>query len=269
MVLYENKKSLYTWEKCEMKMKIVPQIRDALKILDSVIEDAYSSDEPDDVLARAYFSMIEVLRHYVCTANNAGKFSEFFYFRYVKYYLEKNLSKNGLKVEFKEKQIQNLKSSYFRSECNGKKLILKSDLSAKKAGISGRPDIFVGIQEDEHSVRPIAIFEIKVAPKEDITIMNLIERFKKFKESVIAKFPGMTEKELPYFVWVYLNHALYANVDRRDFIKEFCNLSSDNHCVVIHNVTQWDNNDYKYTFTGEINTIMEKIVEKIRANDFL
>ena len=115
-----------------MKMKIVPQIRDALKKLDSVIKDACSSDEPDDILARAYFSMNEVLRHYVCTANNASKFSEFFYFRYVKYYLEKNLSKNGLKVEFKEKQIQNLKSFYFRSERNGKKLILKSDLSIKK-----------------------------------------------------------------------------------------------------------------------------------------
>lgn len=80
-------------------------------------------------------------------------------------------------VKFKEKNTKGTKSLFFTSEHNGKKLILKSDLSVKEAGISIRPDIFIGIQEDENMIRLIAIFEIKL-PQSEKSINKLKERFK-------------------------------------------------------------------------------------------
>lgn len=250
-----------------MKMEIVPQIREAFEIIDSVVKDAYASNDPEDILTRAYFSMLVVLRQYACTGNNIEKFSEFFYFRYVKYYLEKKLNNEKLKVELKEKDIAGTITKFFSFEHEGKRLILKSDLPVNEAGISGRPDIFVGIQEEEHTIRPIAIFEVKIAHKKEEPINKLMERFKQLKESVVAKFPDMTEKEMPVFAWLYLNHAMYKNQDFSEKINEFCNLPDGNHFVVVHNVTRWDNN-YERFFTGKINTIMEKIVEKIRAYNY-
>lgn len=251
-----------------MKMEIVPQIPKAFEIFDSVAKDAYASDDPDDVLARAYFSTVEVLRQYACTGTNAEKFSEFFYFRYVKYYLEKKLSNENLKVELKKIDNPRTVTKFFSFEHEGKKLILKSDLPIPEAGLSRKPDIFVGIQENERTIRPIAIFEIKVCLREK-AINKLIERFKRLKESVIAKFLDMTEKEMPCFAWLYLNHDLYKkNINFSEKIREFCNLSDDNHFVVVHNVTRWDNNNYEPFFTGKINAIMEKIVRKIKAYNY-
>lgn len=248
-----------------MKMEIVPQVRNAFKGFESVIEDAYASNDPDDVLTRAYFSIIELLQGCTGTGRNVVKFSEFFYVMYVKKYLEEKLKDGKLSVKFKEEQTKKSYSLFFTYEKNGKNLILKSDLSVKEAGISRRPDIFVGIQEREDTIRPIAILEIKLHQSEK-SINGLIERFKHIKDSIINKFPGMKGNELPYFAWLYLRHEMYLKQDFGDKIKEFRELSKSNHFAVVNNITRWDENNYDSTFDGEINEILEKIVGKIKAS---
>lgn len=250
-------------------MKIVPQISKVFDEFESIIEDAYRSSCPDDVLTRAYFSMIELSIKFTGTGRNIVKFSEFFYLRYIKKYLEEKLSEEELIVKFKEKNTKGKKSLFFTSEYNGKRLILKSDLSVKEAGISIRPDIFVGIQEDENTIRPIAIFEIKLHQTEK-SINKLIERFKRIKESVLKRFPKMKENELPCFAWIYLRHEMYLKQDFSKQIEEFRELSKSNHFVVVNNITQWDDeNIYKSSFEGEINVILQEIVRKIKdSNDF-
>jgi len=248
-------------------MKIVPQICKAFEEFESVIEDAYHSSCPDDVLTRAYFSMLELLKKFTGTGRNVVKFSEFFYVRYVKKYLEEKLSEEKLRVKFEEKNTKGTKSLFFTYEHNEKKLILKSDLSVKEAGISIRPDIFVGIQEDENTIRPIAIFEIKLHQSEK-SIKRLIERFKRIKDSMVKKFPEMKENELPCFAWLYLRHEMYEKQDFGKEIEEFRELSKCNHFVVVNNITQWDDkNNYESSFEGGINVILEEIVKKIRANN--
>ena len=156
--------------------------------------------------------MLELSIKFTCTGRNIVKFSEFFYVMYVKKYLEEKLSEEKLIVKFKEKNTKGTKSLFFTSEHNGKKLILKSDLSVKEAGIFIRPDIFVGIQEDENTIRPVAIFEIKLHQTEK-SINKIIERFKRIKESVLKRFPEMKENELPCFAWLYLRHEMYLKQD--------------------------------------------------------
>lgn len=248
-------------------MKIVPQISKVFDEFESVIEDAYRSNCPDDILTRAYFSMLELSKKFTGTGRNIVKFSEFFYVRYVKKYLEEKLSDEKVSVKFKEKNIKGEKSLFFTSEHNGKKLILKSDLSVKEAGISIRPDIFIGIQENENTIRPIAIFEIKLHQTEK-SINKLIERFKRIKKSVFKRFPEMKENELPCFAWLYLRHEMYLKQDFSKQIKEFRELSKSNHFVVVNNITLWDeDNNYESSFEGEINLILQEIVRKIKANN--
>ncbi len=247
------------------KMKIVPQISKVFKEFESIIEDAYDSSSPDDVLIRAYFSMIELLKKFTGTGRNVVKFSEFFYVMYVKKYLEENLSDEKLSIKFEEKNTERANSLFFTYGKSGKTLILKSDLSVNEAGISIRPDIFVGIQEKEDIIRPIAIFEIKLHQSKK-SIIGLIERFNRIKESVSNRFPGMKENELPYFAWLYLRHEMYLKQDFGEKIKEFRKLSKSNHFVVVNNITRWDENNYDSTFDGGINKILEKIVGKIKAS---
>lgn len=246
-------------------MKIIPQISKIFDEFESVIEDAYRSSCPDDVLTRAYFSMLELLKKFTGTGRNIVKLSEFFYVRYVIKYFEEKLSEEELVVKFKEKNTKGAKSFFFTSEHIGKKLILKSDLSVKEAGLSIRPDIFVGIQEDENTIRPIAIFEIKLHQTEK-SINNLIERFKQIRESILGRFPKMKENELPCFAWLYLRHEKYEKQDFSNQIKEFRELSKSNHFVVVNNITLWDeDNNYKSSFDGEINLILQEVVRKIKT----
>ena len=244
----------------------VPQISKIFDDFESIIEDALASSCPDDILTRAYFSMIELLKKFTGTGRNVVKFSEFFYVMYVKKYLEEKLSDEKLRVKFEEKNTKERRSLFFAFEHNGKKLILKSDLSVKEAGISRRPDIFVGIQEKEDIIRPIAIFEIKLHQSEK-SISILIKRFKQIKKSIINKFPEMKENELPCFVWLYLRYEMYLKQDFGRQIKEFRELSRNNHFVVVNSITQWDENKYESFFEGGINEILEKIVGKIRASN--
>ena len=65
----------------------IPKIKEIFKILESIIDDAYDSELPDDILIRAYFTIIELLQNYTGTGRNVVKFSEFFYVRYIKKYL--------------------------------------------------------------------------------------------------------------------------------------------------------------------------------------
>jgi len=177
------------------------------------------------------------------------------------------LSEGELIVKFKEKNIKGAKSLFFTSEYIRKKLILKSDLSVKEAGISIRPDMFVGIQEDENTIRPIAIFEIKLHQTEK-SINKLIERFKRIKESVLKRFPEMKENDFPCFAWLYLRHEMYLKQDFSKQIKEFRELSKNNHFVVVNNITLWDEyNYYESSFEGEINVILQEVVRKIKANN--
>ena len=235
-------------------MEKLNKIIEVFKKLDSIIDDAYNSKLPDDLLIRAYFSIIELLQEYTGTGRNVMGFSEFFYMRYVKKYLE-----NKLGVRFEEKNVEKRNSKTFSAEYNGKKLILLSDISIREAGISNRPDIFIGIQTEKDKILPIAIFEIKLhQEKKDIDV--LLSRFSEMRVKIKNKFTGMKDDDLPYFVWLYIRYEKYLNQNYEDKIKQF--QAIENHYTVINYITEW----YKSNIIpkeGGINIVLQKIVQKI------
>ena len=242
-----------------MEKILIPKINDAFNTFESIIDDAYDSKLPDDILIRAYFSIIELLKKYTGAGRNVIGFSEFFYIRYVKKYLEKKLG-----TKFKEKSVEGGKSKFFLAAYKGKKLILSSDVSVRKAGFSERPDIFIGIQKEKEIIHPIAIFEIKLHQKNEKNINDLIERFSTMKGNIIKSFPELKDDELPYFVWLYLRYERYEN---QDFDKEISKFKKpDNNFIVVNNIIMWNEDDYESDIEpreGGINLILQKIVRKI------
>ncbi len=235
-------------------MEKLNKIIEVFKKLDSIIDDAYNSKLPDDLLIRAYFSIIELLQEYTGTGRNVMGFSEFFYMRYVKKYLE-----NKLGVRFEEKNVEKRNSKTFSAEYNGKKLILLSDISIREAGISNRPDIFIGIQTEKDKILPIAIFEIKLhQEKKDIDV--LLSRFSEMRVKIKNKFTGMKDDDLPYFIWLYIRYEKYLNQNYEDKIKQF--QAIEKNFTVINYITEW----YKSNIEpkeGGINIVLQKIVQKI------
>ncbi|TKJ26814.1 MAG: hypothetical protein CEE42_04345 [Promethearchaeota archaeon Loki_b31] len=43
-----------------MKKILIPKIKDAFNMFDSIIDDAYDSKLPDDILIRVYFSIMHL-----------------------------------------------------------------------------------------------------------------------------------------------------------------------------------------------------------------
>lgn len=72
-------------------MERIPKIDEAFELFESIVDDAIDSSAPDDILIRSYFSIVELLIKLTGTGRHATKFSEFFYVRYIKKYLEKFL----------------------------------------------------------------------------------------------------------------------------------------------------------------------------------
>lgn len=206
----------------------INKMREAFEMFESVISEAYNSKLPDDILIRAYFSIIELLKEFTGAGRNVVGFSEFFYIRYVKKYLEEKLC-----TKFKEKELERGKSKIFSAVYEGKQLILSSDISVKEAGFQERPDLFIGIQKEKETIHPIAIFEIKLH-QEKGDINRLIERFSKMKDNIIKKFPEMKDDELPYFVWLYLRYEKYENQDFEEELSQFKN-SFENNLISISN----------------------------------
>ncbi|KKK91146.1 hypothetical protein LCGC14_2715900 [marine sediment metagenome] len=239
------------------KMKKINKIIEVFEKLESIIDDAYNSKLPDDILIRAYFTIIELLQDYTGTGRGVTGFSEFFYVRYIKKYLE-----NKLGVRFEERNVERRNSKTFSAEYNGKKLILSSDKAVKEAGIYIRPDVFIGIQKEKGVIHPLAIFEIKLHQEEkDIEI--IIRRFSDLRDKIKNKFTGMKDNDLPYFIWLYLRYEKYLNQNYEDKIKQF--QAIENNFTVINYITEW----YKSNIEpreGGINIILQKIIQKI--NDF-
>lgn len=237
-------------------MEIIPKINEAFELFESVINDAIDSSTPDDILIRSYFSIVELLIKLTGTGRHATKFSEFFYLRYIKKYLEKHLEK----LSFTEEKIKGRNSQRFIALYKGKKIILSSDISIKSAGISEFIDIFVGIEKENGIIHPIAIFEIKLhQDKKDLA--PLIKRFLKMKDDFSNKFSGY---ELPYFVWLYLRYEKYLKQDYEEEIAQFKSLSKNN-LIVVNEITEWTTKSYKNNIRGGINSILNEIVKKIEA----
>ena len=238
-------------------MERIPKIDEAFELFESIVDDAIDSSAPDDILIRSYFSIVELLIKLTGTGRHATKFSEFFYVRYVKKYLEKHLEK----LFFSEEKIKGRNSQRFAALYKGKNLILSSDISIKSAGISEFIDIFVGIEKENGIIHPIAIFEIKLhQDKSDLA--TLIKRFLKLKEDFENKFTGY---ELPYFVWLYLRYEKYLKQDYEEEIAQFESLSEDNNLIVVNEITEWTTNSYKNNIREGINSILNKIVKKIET----
>lgn len=237
-------------------MEKIPKINEAFELFESVIDDAIDSSTPDDILIRSYFSIVEILIKSTCTGKYATKFSEFFYVRYVKKYLETRLEK----FSFTEEAIKGRSSPRFAALYKGKKVILSSDIPIQSAGISESPDIFVGIEKEDGIIHPIAIFEIKLhQDKSDLA--RLIKRFLKMRDDFADKFSG---NELPYFVWLYLRYEKYLKQDYEEEIAQFKSLSKNN-LIVVNEITEWTINSYKSNIRGGINSIIKKIVRKIET----
>ena len=237
-------------------MERIPKINEVFELFESIIDDAIDSSAPDDILIRSYFSIVELLIKSTCTGKYATKFSEFFYMRYVKKYLETRLEK----FSFTEEAIKGRSSPRFAALYKGKKVILSSDIPIQRAGISESPDIFVGIEKENGIIHPIAIFEIKLhQDKSDLA--TLIKRFLKMKDDFENKFSGY---ELPYFVWLYLRYEKYLKQDYEEEITQFKSLS-ENNLIVVNEITEWTTNSYKSNIKGGINSILEKIVRKIET----
>ncbi|GAH34104.1 unnamed protein product [marine sediment metagenome] len=235
-------------------MERIPKINEAFELFESVINDAIDSSTPDDILIRSYFSIVEILIKSTCTGKYATKFSEFFYVRYVKKYLETHLEK----FDFTEEAIKGRSSPRFAALYKGKKVILSSDIPIQSAGISESPDIFVGIEKENGIIHPIAIFEIKLH-QDKSQLATLIKRFLKMRDDFANKFSG---DELPYFVWLYLRYEKYLKQDYEEEIAQFKSLSKNN-LIVVNEITEWTINSYKSNIKGGINSILKKIVRKI------
>jgi len=205
--------------------------------LESNIDDALESDNPDDILKKAYFLLIDYLKEYTCIGRHATEFSEFFYVRFILKYLEKHL-----RVKFKPQDFEKRKSVYITASIEGKELILSSDNSFKTAGISINPDIFIGIKTDEQTVYSIAIFEIKLHQNEK-NIENLITRFSILQNDLKHRFPNLWNMRLSYMVWLYLR---YENYEGQTFEEEFTQFknSIDNSFLMVNIITEWTNDNY-------------------------
>jgi len=238
-------------------MERIPKINEAFELFESIVNDAIDSSVPDDILIRSYFSIVDLLIKLTGTAKHAAKFSEFFYVRYVKKYLETSLEK----LNFIEEGIKGKYTKRFVALYKGKKVILSSDTPIPSAGISEMPDIFVGIEKENGIIHPIAIFEIKLHQDKD-QLATLIKRFIKFKDDFSNKFSGY---ELPYFVWLYLRYNKYKNQDYEEEIAQFESLSDDNNLIVVNEITEWTTKSYKNNIRGGINSILKKIVKKIET----
>ena len=235
-------------------MERIHKIIEAFDLFESVIDDAFNLSTPDDILIRSYFTIVEILKELTGTGRFATKFSEFFYVRYVKKYLETNLEK----LSFIEERTIGGNSLRFIGIYKEKKIILSSDISIKSAGISERPDIFVGIEKENGIIHPLAIFEIKLH-QEPKQIAELITRFLKWKDDFVNKF---SNEELPYFVWLYLRYEKYLKQDYEKEIIQFKTISKNN-LSVVNEITEWNGNSYINNIRGEINSILLKIIEKI------
>ena len=235
-------------------MERIPKIDEAFRLFESIVDDAIDSSAPDDILIRSYFSIVDLLKKLTGTAKHATKFSEFFYVRYVKKYLEKHLEK----LNFTEEKIKGRSSPRFTALYKGKKVILSSDISIPSAGIPESPDIFVGIKKENGIIHPIAIFEIKLH-QEKKDLAPLIKRFLKMKDDFENKFSGY---ELPYFVWLYLRYEKYKKQDYEEEIAQFKSLSEKN-LIVVNEITEWTTNSYKSNIKWGINSVLNKIVNKI------
>ena len=242
-------------------MERIPKIDEAFELFESIVDDAIDSSSPDDILIRSYFSIVELLIKLTGTAKHATKFSEFFYVRYIKKYLETRLEK----FIFTEEAIRGRSSPRFAALYKGKKVILSSDIPIQSAGISESPDIFVGIEKENGIIHPIAIFEIKLHQdknKKRNQLATLIKRFSKMRDDFENKFSGY---ELPYFVWLYLRYEKYKKQDYEEEIAQFKSLSDHNNLIVVNEITEWTTNSYKSNIRGGINSILNKIVKKIET----
>ena len=236
-------------------MEKLNKIVEVFEKLDSIIDDAYNSKLPDDILIRAYFSIIELLQLYTGAGRNVMGFSEFFYVRYIKKYLE-----NKLGIIFEERNFKERNSRTFSADYNGKKLFLSSDTAIKEAGISIRPDVFIGIQVEKDLIHPLAIFEIKLH-QEEKDIEKLVRRFSDLRNKIKIKFIGMKDDDLPYFVWLYIRYEKYLNQNYEDKIKQF--QAIEKNFTVINYLTDWYKSDIEPE-EGGINIILQKIVLKIK-----
>jgi len=237
-------------------MERITKINEAFELFESIVNDAIDSSSPDDILIRSYFSIVELLIKFTGTGSHATKFSEFFYVRYVKKYLETHLEKLSLI----EEGIKGTYTKRFVALYKGKKLILSSDLPIPSADISEKPDIFVGIEKENGTIHPLAIFEIKLhQDKKDLA--PLIKRFLKFKDDFENKFAGY---DIPYFVWLYLRYEKYKKQDYEEEIAQFKSLSKSN-LMVVNEITEWTITSYKSNIRGGINSILNKIVKKIET----
>jgi len=237
-------------------MERIPKINEAFELFESIINDAIDSSTPDDILIRSYFSIVELLIKFTCTARHATKFSEFFYVRYVKKYLETYLEK----LSFTKEDIKGKNNKRFVALYKRKKVILSSDIPIPSAGISESPDIFVGIEKENGIIHPLAIFEIKLH-QDKSQLAPLIKRFLKMRDDFANKFSA---NELPYFVWLYLRYEKYLKQDYEEEIAQFKSLSKNN-LIVVNEITEWTINSYKSNIKGGINSILKKIVRKIET----
>ncbi|MFX1502084.1 MAG: hypothetical protein ACFFDH_14065 [Promethearchaeota archaeon] len=236
----------------------ISDVVEGIEMFESIIDEAFLAESPDEILIRAYFSMIEILKLYTGTGRNAVAFSEFFYFRYVKKYLEE-----ALKISFSIRNVEKGKSKFFSAKYRGIQLILCSDISIKKAEISKRPDIFIGIQKTKDTIYPIAIFEIKLHLEEK-DIQNLKERFFNMNQEIMLKFPELKNEGLPLFVWLYLRYGKYENEDFDDLIADF--IKVNNYRIMVNEITKWTEKEYESEIIPKgtkINQIMQEIVKKI------
>ncbi|MHA1328524.1 MAG: hypothetical protein ACTSRH_14595, partial [Promethearchaeota archaeon] len=245
----------------------IPQIRESFIKLDSIVEKALESNKPDDILTKAYFLFINSLKDLKGTGSNITAFSEFFYVRYVLKYLEKHLG-----IKFKIQHPEKRKSVYFIAPINKNKIFLSSDISIKDAGISIRPDIFVGIKKDEKSIYPIAIFEIKLYQGK-YSISRLITRFSKLQNNLKQNKSKLGDEELPYFIWLYLRYARYEGQNFDEELLQFGKLIK-NSWLLVNEITKWTFDKYENDIkcykkvnkvpNGSINTILKEIAKKIQ-----
>ncbi|MBA7529848.1 hypothetical protein ES705_22047 [subsurface metagenome] len=188
-------------------------------------------EHADEIIIDTFTRFRENMKEWKGKAPLITGIIELLYFEYIKRYLQKSLEIN----KFRKQQSGDPKNPVyiFRSEYNDKEIILCSDIQIGEKNhiqlklrhpdtdepLKIQPDIFIGLEDKNSEVIPIAFIEIKLYTSMKDFREYVFKRFENLKESLKLHYSAYN----PYFVVINAEAYKSDSFDREfeEFQKKF------------------------------------------------
>lgn len=216
--------TFWNWINSKANKKIY-KIDSVTSIFEEIVNSAVNNvEKSDEILIDTFSRLKENMKEWKGKAPLMTGIIELLYFEYIKRYIQKKLGINN----YNRYQSGDPKSPVylFKARYNSNTIILSSDIQIGEKNhiklklrhpetdetIKIQPDIFIGLEDKDSKIIPIAFIEIKLYTDVKKFRNSVFKRFKDLKESLELYYPT----NIPYFI--VLNIEAYKS---KQFDSEF------------------------------------------------